>query len=71
MEKKKKLTSVILIQLQSLTWIAFVHKTFLSLVWVPELKDHGKLNSFSNSEKKQNKTKHVFLKIADFLEQPH
>ena len=57
MEKKKKLTSVILIQLQSLTWIAFVHKTFLSLVWVPELKDHGKLNSFTNSEKKtKNKT---------------
>ena len=55
MDKKKKLTSVILIQLKSLTWIAFVHKTFLSLVWVPELKDHGKLNSFSNSEK--NKTK--------------
>lgn len=56
MEKKKKLTSVILIQLQSLTWIAFVHKTFLSLVWVPELKDYGKLHSFSNIEKKS----HVF-----------
>ena len=57
MDKKKKLTSVILIQLKSFTWIAFVHKTFLSLVWVPELKDHGKLNSFTNSEKKtKNKT---------------
>lgn len=70
MDKKKKLTSVILIQLKSLTKVAFVHKT-LSLVWVPELKDHGKLNSFTNSEKKKQKTKHVFLKIADFLEQPH
>ena len=52
MDKKKKLTSVILIQLKSLTKIAFVHKT-LSLVWVPELKDHGKLNSFSKIKKKK------------------
>ena len=52
MDKKKKLTSVILIQLKSLTKVAFVHKTFLSLVRVPELKDYGKLHSFSNIEKK-------------------
>ena len=59
MDKKKKLTSVILIQLKSFTKIAFVHKT-LSLVWVPELKDHGKLNSFSNSEKKKPKQNMCF-----------